>query len=373
MVRALAIRIPFIGAALLAAAAWQEDAPQGLYPSSVVGTDFDFLQDGDPDAFDRLEYRGEGLPEMPDKRGGSPLRQKAFMFVARFKDGTSVHLSIDADFGTEAEAREEALRYTPRLGKLPTSLRNGVERVVVHKGGRDTTAFSDVGLMVLYSENATRRIGTHDLEETVFHESVHAAWDRPHRESPRWLEAQKRDGRFATDYAAKNPEGEDLAESALFAYALIHHPERIPAADAARIRKAIPARIEFVARLLPPGKPLHYRVKPKDDRMEQIVGAATAMERAPLDSVCTVDLTRPGMMSDIVSNALMRGLGKPEAEVRSFLDGSEGRYSTGDELLKASAAKFQIEEQVLREEVRKFRHCNCAHGDVSESGDQKSH
>jgi hypothetical protein len=77
------------------------------------------------------------------------------------------------------------------------------------------------------------------------------------------------------------------------------------------------------------------------------------------------------MMSDIVSNALMRGLGKPEEEVRSFLDRATKRYSTGDELLEATAARFQIEEQVLREEVRKFLHCNCTHGDVSESGDHE--
>src|SRR5262249_16794753 len=185
-------------------------------------------------AFDRLEDRGEGLPEMPDKRGKAPLCQKAFLFVARFKDGTSVHLSIDADFGTEEEARKEALRYTPGLGSLPTALRNGVDRVVVHKGGEDTTAFSDVGLMVLYSENATKRIGTHDLEETVFHESVHAAWDKLHEKSPPWLEAQKRDGGFVTDYAAKNP-SEDLAETALFAFALLPHTNRIPPRDAARL------------------------------------------------------------------------------------------------------------------------------------------
>lgn len=363
---AWAIRIPFLGAALLAAA-WQEQVPQGLYPSSVVGTDFDFIQEGDPDAFDRLESRGVGLPEMPDKRGDAPLFQKAFLFVARFKDGTSVLLSIDADFGTEEEARNEALRYTPRLGRLPTSLRTGVDRVVVHKGGEDTTAFSDVGLMVLYSENATKRIGTHDLEETVFHESVHAAWDELHASSPAWLEAQKRDGRFITHYAAKNPEGEDLAESALFAYALTHNPKRIPSRDATRIRKAIPARIEFVARLLPKKKPLQYSVEPKDERIEELVREALE----GLRPTCKVDLSRPGIMSDIISNALTRGLGKPETEVRSFLDGSEKRYATGDELLEATAAHFQLEEQVLREQVQKFLHCNCEHGDLGESGEQK--
>lgn len=281
---------------------------------------------------------------MPDKRGGAALHQKAFLFAAHFTDGTRVDLAIDADFETADAARQEALRYTPRLGRLPTALRSGVDRLVVHRGGKDTTAFSDVGLIVLYSENATDRIGTHDLEETVFHESVHAAWDKLHRESAAWREAQASDGRFVTDYAARNV-GEDLAESALFAYTLTHHPERIPPADAARIREAIPARIEFVARLVPAGSPLHYPVEPEPERVQG----------------CTVDLTKPGMMSDIVSNALMRGLHKPEDEIRTFLAAAKKPYPTGDELLVASAERFEVDEQVLREEVRKFEHCNCTH------------
>ena len=49
------------------------------------------------------------------------------------------------------------------------------------------------------------------------HESVHAAWDKTHAKSAEWQDAQKKDGGFITDYARKNPQGEDLAESALFA------------------------------------------------------------------------------------------------------------------------------------------------------------
>jgi hypothetical protein len=60
----------------------------------------------------------------------------------------------------------------------------------------------------------------------------------------------------------------------------------------------------------------------------------------------------------------MRGLGRPATEVRAFLAGSERRYATGEELLVASAAAFQIEEQVLRDQVQKFHHCNCDHGVV---------
>jgi hypothetical protein len=119
------------------------------YRSSVVGTVFDFITEWDPDTFERLEDNGQGSAEMPDKSDRSAaLVQEAFLFVAHFNDGTRVRLAIDTDFKTQESARQEALRYTPRLGKLPTALRRGVERVVIHQGGENVTAFSDVGLIV---------------------------------------------------------------------------------------------------------------------------------------------------------------------------------------------------------------------------------
>jgi hypothetical protein len=226
------------------------------FRSSVVGTDFHFITAADPDTFIRLEDKGQGSAEMPDKADRTvPLVQQAFLFVAHFNDGTRVNLAIDANFKTQDSARTEALRYGPRLGKLPTALRMGVERVVVHQGGANVTAFSDFGLIVLYSDNATKRIGTHDLEETVFHESVHA-WDRTHASSAEWMDVQTKDGSFVTDYARKNPKGEDLAESALFAFNLIHHPDRIPRETAESI-----SRLPFIEKLLPKDKPLHFSVE----------------------------------------------------------------------------------------------------------------
>jgi hypothetical protein len=314
------------------------DDQKTLYASSVVGTDFDFIRDGDPDLFEELVSKGEGEAEMPDKtKKGAELVRPAFRFEARFRDGARIALAIDAAFKTEEEARKEALRYTPRLGRLPSALRRGVRRVVVHKGGADATAFSDVGLIVLYSENATKRLSTHDLEETVFHESVHAAWDAAHAASEAWRAAQHEDGRFVTEYGRKNPDDEDLAESALFAFALIHHPERIPKQDAAQIRRAIPARIAFVQTLLPPGQPLHF-------------------------TVCQLDFADLGHLSDVVSNALTRGLKKKESKVRAWLD--EARFEEAEAFLAAVANEFEVERKELDAQVEKFRHCNCEHGEV---------
>tara|TARA_R110002072_G_scaffold244688_3_gene404026 strand:- start:931 stop:2082 length:1152 start_codon:yes stop_codon:yes gene_type:complete len=356
------------------------------YPSSVVGTEFDYITDTDPDTFLSLTFKGRGLEEMPDKSGDAPLRQEAFRFLASFSDGTQVKINLDADFKTEAAAKAEALRYTPRLGKLPTSLRRGLERLVVHEGNPDTTAFSDRGLIVVYSANATERIATHDLEETIFHESVHAAWDGLHAKSKAWLAAQTSDGKFITRYARKNPQGEDLAESALFAFTLIHHPERIPAADAERIRAAIPARIAFVKSLLPPGKPLTFKVKA--DYRARVAEAYRAAERSAeraqegskeraqakpgaregkgrkcsgQSGKCaleTLDLKTAVGISDILSNALA-SLGQDEAAVNAFLEGATSKQPSAAALIKAAASRFGLEESALKKAVRANLHCNC--------------
>jgi len=336
------------------------------YASSVVGTDFDFIVDEDPSTFLCLEFHGQRLREMPDKTADGALIHPALVFLAYYEDGTKVDIALDADFATESAAREEALRYATRLGKLPTSLRSGVERIVVHAGPTEATAFSDRGLIVLYSANATKRIATHDLEETLFHESVHAAWDGPHRESSEWLAAQAADGAFLTAYAAKNPGGEDLAESALFAYTLLHHPERIPADHAARIRAVIPARIAFVEKLVPPGKPIFHSVGPRyacdgSGTTFTIEGGEDTAAAEPA-FVCSIDITTFGGLEDVLSNALVHGLGQEEPRVRTFLDGARARGLTAEELRDETAREFGFDRARVDAQISAFLHCNCDHG-----------
>ena len=221
-----------------------------LYSASVTGTDFDIITTSDPTDFCRLEYTGRSQQEMPDKTSDGELFAQAITFNAHFNHGPPIAVAMDIDFDTTSAAEVDALRYATRLGKLPLVLRSGVNRLVVHKGQPDTTAFSDVGLIVVYSANAARRIQTNDLEETLLHESVHATWDAPHAVSNDWRNAQNQDNFFISNYAMGLPEREDLAESALFAYALNANPNRLPAADAEAISRAIPARIALVQGLL---------------------------------------------------------------------------------------------------------------------------
>ncbi len=222
-------------------------AAQPLYRSSVVGTEIDFITDQDPSLFSHLEFVGFQEFEMPDKRKtGEPLVQNAYVFNAHFRDGTRIGIALDRDFESREAAERDVLRYASRLGKLPPLYRRNLKHVVVHLGGEDTTAFAeDKGrFFVIYNLNASKRIATRDLEETFFHEATHASIQAQHVESAAWRQAVARDNAHITHYA-KSDEQEDFAESALFAYTLIYHPERIPAADRAAIEKQIPNRINF--------------------------------------------------------------------------------------------------------------------------------
>lgn len=221
------------------------------YRSSVVGTDFDFITANDPSAFERLEFLGFQEFEMPDKRGkNKPLVQNAYVFEAYFKYGAKIKIALDQEFGSREAAEQDAARYGAPLGKLPSLYRKAIRHITVNFAGSDTTAFAeDKGhFFTIYSGNASKRIGTHDLEETFFHEGTHASIQEAYLQSPDWKNAVSRDGAYITEYA-KTSAQEDFAESALFAYTIIHHPERFPDAERAKIMDRIPNRIEFFRRV----------------------------------------------------------------------------------------------------------------------------
>lgn len=135
------------------------------------------------------------------------------------------------------------------VGKLPTFMRKTLDHVVIHVGDETAFAEGEGHFFVLYSDNIKTRIRNHDLEETVFHESVHATLDSRYARSKKWRKAQKADDDFITKYAKRLPEKEDLAESGLFAWTLIMHPGRLPAKVEARVREIMPNRIAFFEEL----------------------------------------------------------------------------------------------------------------------------
>ena len=89
---------------------------------------------------------------------------------------------------------------------------------------------------------------------------------------------------------------------------------------------------------------------------------------SPAEPKCSVDLGNPGIMKDIVSNALTLGMKRPEDDVRAFLKNAETSYATGQDLLRAAARHFEVDEAHMAAAVERFRHCNCEHARAGREG-----
>jgi hypothetical protein len=221
-------------------------------------TVFDIIRTSDESTFVCLEYVGRHDRRIWDKRvNGEPV-VNAFLFVARYSDGSNIEIGINPEFEPLEKAKAEALRFAHPLGQLPTLLRAGIRRFSVHMGNKGFHA--GTGHIVVYSGGADERVSYNHLEESLFHEAVHASLDAGHRLSDGWKRAQASDGRFLTSYGARRPEREDLAETALFAFAILHHPDRFPPADTKATMRAVPHRFAYIKELFPPGKPLVYSI-----------------------------------------------------------------------------------------------------------------
>lgn len=191
------------------------DAQSTLY-DATADTVFDIIREDDPTSFICIEDKGRASRQMWDKRTDTERRYKVFLFKARFSDGLTVDVWVNPEFKTSEAAKQEAMRYMKPLGQLPTRLRRGLKYLGIHDGTRGFSAGG--GKIFAYAKNAIYRQSYNHLEETLFHEAVHVTFDKRHRKSRKWRKAQKQDGMFLTDYAARHPKREDLAETALFAY-----------------------------------------------------------------------------------------------------------------------------------------------------------
>lgn len=238
----------------------------------TVGTVFDIITRSDPTTFVCLKASGRGERQIWDKRvDGEPV-VTAYLFQAHYSDGTNIEIAINPEFGSQEVAQSQALRFAEPLGRLPTVLREGIEKFSLHKGDRGFHAGS--GQVVFYADTASERESYAHLEESLFHEAVHASLDEEHRLAPEWIEAQEADGRFLTGYAERSPDREDLAESALFAFAIMHFPERFPPADTDDVLATIPHRYAYIRKhLFPTDKPLTWQVAPPADCSDCAAGS----------------------------------------------------------------------------------------------------
>ncbi len=217
-----------------------------IFENSVVSHDIDLITADDPAVPACLHYVGQTLQEMPGALHTNDLMASdVYTFDASFADNSKLGIWAHPSVGTREDAEKLAAVLLGPLGRLPAVLRQRLTHVVVQSGDHTSFAEDKGHFFVTYAENIRSRISTHDLEETVFHESVHAALQDQWEESAAWREAQKADNAFVTEYAAKLPHREDLSESALFAFAYLRHPERLPPEVRRSIETIMPARVSF--------------------------------------------------------------------------------------------------------------------------------
>jgi hemolysin type calcium-binding protein len=265
-------------------------APLPLFPNSVVSNDIDFITDDDPSAFVSVTFTGRARKEMPGDGLPGLHQDQVYLFDMRFSDGATIEIRADQRFASVADALAEVEHFAGPLGKLPGFMRQDLSHVVFNIGDRGAFAEASGRFFVVSSENMAARRSTHDMEETIFHETIHATLDARHLNTAAWQDAQVADGVFITDYAARRPDKEDLAETALFYYTYRYHPDRLSDEIIDAMRDGLPARIAvlddifgFDASQLVPG--LRVTGTVNDDSLAGDDGADTILGLGGNDTV----------------------------------------------------------------------------------------
>ncbi len=219
---------------------------QPLYPNSVASNDLDFILADDPGACFSIAEGIGGRTEMYDPRRDTLFVEGAFHFEATFPDQK---IRINVHPGV-SDPQQRATEAAASVSRLPTQMRNSLRYVNILDGDGAAWEEGQGGFFTLYDDLMARRLSEHDLDETVFHESVHVAVDSLLLSDPDWQSNQLADGGFITQYAMDNPIKEDIAESALFAWTMNNYPGRLPADVEAAVREIMPNRLEYLGNML---------------------------------------------------------------------------------------------------------------------------
>ncbi|MEJ6403932.1 hypothetical protein [Yoonia sp. 2307UL14-13] len=229
------------------------------YRNSVASNDIAFITSDDPNNFNCVAFIETGEREMP-KGPQDGLFAEAHVYEARFDDGLNIELWVHHQLGDLAVGY--AGKVGLAMGHLPTRMRQTLNHVVILPG--DEAAFEEAGggFFGMFAGNIDTRISNDDLEETVFHETVHVALDRTLGRGAAWRAAQQADGDAITRYAAENLDREDLAESALFAYAYHATPGRLDDSVVRNIHDRMPNRLEVLRQVFEENGPRFQQIAP---------------------------------------------------------------------------------------------------------------
>ena len=202
--------------------------------------DPDIVTAEDPSSFKSISYKGPGYREMYDFRS-SWVNLQAFLFEAKFEDGSIIEMQVNPEFKDKSMAEVEAKKYAFLIGQLPAVLRKDIHTSWIHKGNN---GWGGGNYNILIHTGAPfERDGI--AEETLIHEAANTSLDSYHANNNDWLDAQRKDNHFISDYAEENPTRQDIAESFLAYIAVTHRSDRISSELKSTILKTIPNRIKY--------------------------------------------------------------------------------------------------------------------------------
>ena len=216
---------------------------QGEPPfSGTIFLDPDIITSEDATTYQGLADAGTGIRTMYDRRSGW-VELEPFLFDATFSDLPNIEIQVNPEFGSVTEAKLQAERFAPVIGRLPKCLRLDVETVWIHKG--DNPFGGGNNNLLIHTGQADDYISSGILEETLVHEAAHTSLDALHAHADGWLAAQEKDGAFISTYARDNPYREDIAESFLLYFALRHRADRISENLKEVVNETIPNRLAY--------------------------------------------------------------------------------------------------------------------------------
>jgi len=219
---------------------------------STVDLNLNTISDAVRSAFQCLEYNGRRTHQVYDKRIAGESAIYAYSFNAVFTDQAPIEIVVNPEFESSSAAREGIYPIAYAMGRVYAPLRHGVGRIVLHRGNEGLHAggyIENYGQVVLYLDTVADRLTMNHLEESLFHESVHAAWDQKYSDTDLWRAAQLADDAFITQYAADRP-NEDLAETALLVYGLHNNPAMIPPHVSDALTELVPNRIKVILSIM---------------------------------------------------------------------------------------------------------------------------
>lgn len=222
-----------------------------LFPNSIVSNSLSFIELSDQSNAYCLALTGRQRKEMPGGPTDDLFEDDVFIFEANYVDGTNVEIWATSRFQSETTAQTEVDEIAKRLALFPTFMRETLNHVILHVGDDGAFAEDIANFFVVYEDNMKFRRSENDMEETLFHESVHATMDNEFRDGdPKWANAQQTDPGFITDYA-EEVTTEDMAESAVFAFTDKYSPGRLPEDVTAAMYDIMPNRIAYLQSIFP--------------------------------------------------------------------------------------------------------------------------